>query len=72
MNEIVGVINEVGFPIFAVLALFWQNTEMRKMFDNEQKDLQKTITENTLVLTKLSASLDRVIEERGEHYEPQK
>ena len=72
MSEMVEVINNVGFPIFAVMALFWQNTEMRKMFDNEQKELQKTISENTLVLTKLSVSLDRAIEERGEHYEPQK
>ena len=72
MSEMVEVINNVGFPIFAVMALFWQNTEMRKMFDNEQKELQKTISENTLVLTKLSVSLDRVIEEREEHYEPQK
>ena len=72
MSEMVEVINDLGFPIFAVIALFWQNTEMRKMFDNEQKDLQKLISENTLVLTKLSVNLDRVIEERGEHYEPQK
>ena len=72
MSEMVEVINNVGFPIFAVMALFWQNTEMRKMFDNEQKELQKTISENTLVLTKLSVSLDRVIEEREEYHEPQK
>ena len=72
MSEIVEVIDRLGFPIFAVIALFWQNTEMRKMFDNEQKDLQKLISENTLVLTKLSINLDRVIEERGENYEPQK
>lgn len=72
MKEMVDIINSVGFPIFAVMALFWQNTEMRKMFDNEQKDLQKTLSENTLVLTKLSVSLDRVIEDKGENYEPQK
>ena len=72
MSEIVEVINSVGFPIFAVMVLFWQNAEMRKTFDKEQKDLQKLISENTLVLTKLSANLDRVIEERGGHYEPQK
>ena len=68
----VEVINNVGFPIFAVMALFCQNTEMRKMFDNEQKELQKTISENTLVLAKLSASLDRVIEEREGYNESQK
>ena len=72
MSEMVEIIDKVGFPIFAVMALFWQNTEMRKMFDNEQKELQKTISENTLVLTKLSVNLDRVIEERGGNYEPQK
>lgn len=65
MSEMVEVINSVGFPIFAVIALFWQNTEMRKMFDNEQKELQKTISENTLILTKLSVTLDKAIEERG-------
>lgn len=65
MSEMVEVINSVGFPIFAVIALFWQNTEMRKMFDNEQKDLQKTISENTLILTKLSVTLDKAIEGRG-------
>ncbi len=71
MSEMVEVINNVGFPIFAVIALFWQNTEMRKMFDNEQKELQKTIAENTLVLARISASLDRVVDERGgEHIEP--
>lgn len=72
MSEIVEIIDRLGFPIFAVIALFWQNTEMRKMFDNEQKHLQNTISENTLVLAKLSSSLDRVIEERGEQHEPQK
>ena len=66
MSEIVEVINSVGFPIFAVMALFWQNAEMRKMFDNEQKELQKTISENTVVLTKLSVSLDRAIEDKKE------
>ena len=66
MSEIVEVIDRLGFPIFAVIALFWQNTEMRKMFDNEQKHLQNTISENTLVLVKLSTSLDRVIEKREE------
>lgn len=65
MSEMVEVINNLGFPIFAVMALFWQNTEMRKMFDNEQKELQKLIYENTLVLTKLSVTLDKAIEEKG-------
>lgn len=71
MSDMVEVINNVGFPIFAVMALFWQNIEMRKMFDNEQKELQKTIAENTLVLARLSVSLDRVFDERGGvHNEP--
>ena len=61
MNDITSLINDVGFPIFAVIVLFWQNNEMRKMFDNEQRDLQKTITDNTLVLTKLSVSIDEAL-----------
>lgn len=61
MSDIVDVINSVGFPIFAVIVLFWQNTQMRTMFDNEQKDLQKAIQDNTIVLTKLSVSLDEAL-----------
>ena len=64
MSDITSLIDDVGFPIFAVIVLFWQNNEMRKMFDNEQKDLQKTITDNTLVLTKLSVSIDEVLENK--------
>ena len=58
MSDIVDVINSVGFPIFAVIVLFWQNTQMQKMFDAEQKDLQKALQDNTIVLTKLSVSID--------------
>lgn len=72
MNDIVEVIDKVGFPIFTVLVLFWQNSEMRKKFDSEQKDLQKLISENSLVLAKLSANLDRFIEGREGYHEPQK
>ena len=72
MEEMVNVINNVGFPIFAVMVLFWQNNEMRKMFDDEQKSLQKTISDNTLMLTKLSDSIDRILDEKGVNNEPQK
>ena len=72
MNDIVEVINKVGFSIFTVLVLFWQNPEMRKKFYSEQKDLQRLISENTLVLAKLSANLDKYMEERGVYHEPQK
>ena len=72
MNEMVDVINNVGFPIFAVMVLFWQNNEMRKMFDDEQKSLQKTISDNTLMLTKLSDSIDRILDEKGVNNGPQK
>lgn len=61
MSDIVDVINSVGFPIFAVIVLFWQNTQMRTMFDKEQKDLQKAIQDNTIVLTKLSVTLDETL-----------
>ena len=72
MKDLVDIINNVGFPIFAVIVLFWQNTQMRNMFDNEQKDLQKTITDNTIVLTKLSVSIDEAmgIKKGDENNEP--
>ena len=72
MKDLVDIINNVGFPIFAVIVLFWQNSQMRTMFDNEQKDLQKTITDNTIVLTKLSVSIDEAmgIKQGGESNEP--
>ena len=61
MSDVVKVINDVGFPIFAVIVLFWQNTQMRTMFDNEQKELQKALTENTLAVAKLSVTLDEMV-----------
>jgi len=74
MSDIVDVINSVGFPIFAVIVLFWQNTQMQKMFDAEQKDLQKALQDNTIVLTKLSVSIDDnlVIKKGVENNEPTK
>ena len=74
MSDIVDVINSVGFPIFAVIVLFWQNTQMQKMFDTEQKDLQKALQDNTIVLTKLSVSIDDnlVIKKGVENNEPTK
>jgi len=61
MSDVVKVINDVGFPIFAVIVLFWQNTQMRTMFDNEQKELQKALTENTLAVARLSVTLDEMV-----------
>lgn len=67
MKDLVDVINNVGFPIFAVIVLFWQNTQMRTMFDKEQQELQKAIQENTLVISKLTSSInDTVVIKKGD------
>ena len=66
MKDLVDIINNVGFPIFAVIVLFWQNSQMRTMFDNEQKELQKALQENTLALSKLSVTLDDTLGNRKE------
>lgn len=69
MNEVIGIINSVGFPIFTTLCLgfyvYDQNKKSMEKIDKIQnsiiednKLLRETINNNTLALNKLCEKLD--------------
>lgn len=41
------IINKIGFPIAACIALFWMNREQAKYYRQLLKDFQDTIDQNT-------------------------
>lgn len=53
INELVQLINGVGFPIVACGALFW-------MLNNSFKQMQDTLSELTNALDDMRESLDRI------------
>lgn len=69
-NEIVSVVQSVGFPIVMVGAMAWfvyymynkfmeQLQEQRDSHTKEIHELQTTIDNNTIALTKLIEKIDR-------------
>ena len=52
MDEIVTLIQNVGFPIACCIVLFWQNSKLRDSLD-----------QNTKAIVKLSAYIDKDIME---------
>ena len=57
MNDIVTLINTVGFPIACCVALFYQNSKNSEMYQEFINSMQKTIENNTLALKELSIRL---------------
>ena len=53
MNEVVQLIQYVGFPIVAFLLMY-------KMVDGTLKELRQTVAENTAVLREVKTVLERV------------
>lgn len=59
MNEILEVINTVGFPVACCIALFYQNSKQDERYDVQMKELTKVIENNTLSLTELNLRLEK-------------
>ena len=58
MENIVQLINGVGFPIAVSVALFYTNIKQDERYSELAKDLQGTINNNTKILTELSAKIE--------------
>lgn len=58
MENIVELINSVGFPIVAVIALFYQNNKNNKLNNKQFDEFQKVLAENTEMLHRLVDSLN--------------
>lgn len=57
MNDIVSVINSVGFPIAACIALYYQNIQSNKMYEKMVDEFSKAVNENTKTLSVLVEKL---------------
>jgi len=53
VNAIVELINLVGFPIAACIALFWNNRETTKYQREMLDDFRVIITENTKAINRM-------------------
>lgn len=58
MENVVEIINDVGFPIVAVIALFYQTMKNNEMNQKQFDEFQKVLAENTEMLHRLVDSLN--------------
>lgn len=58
MENVVEIINDVGFPIVAVIALFYQTMKNNEMNKKQFDEFQKVLAENTEMLHRLVDSLN--------------
>lgn len=56
-NNIVQIINNVGFPIVVAGALFWQNIKTNENYQTLLKELTDIIDNNTRSIKELSEKL---------------
>lgn len=58
MENIAELINTVGFPIVAVIALFYQSMKNNELNQKQFDEFQKVLAENTEMLHRLVDSLN--------------
>lgn len=54
IDNLIQLINGVGFPIVVSMALFYNNTKQDERYRNTLNDLSKVIENNTKTLTELN------------------
>ena len=63
-NNIIQIISSLGFPIVMCGALFWYMVKQREAHKEETDHLKDTISENTKVLTELTALIKILTNEK--------
>lgn len=53
MDEIIKIIQTLGFPIAVAIALFWQNLKMQDQHKEEMAKITEALNNNTIALTEL-------------------
>ena len=53
MDEVIQIIQTLGFPIAVAIALFWQNMKMQDQHKEEMAKLTEALNNNTIALTEL-------------------
>lgn len=57
VQQVVDIVNQVGFPIACVVAMFWQMEKERDSHADESERWVEAINRNTNVIEKLSDKL---------------
>jgi uncharacterized membrane protein len=58
-STFIEMVNLIGFPIAACIALFWMNREQSKYFRQLLKEFQDTINSNTNAINHLINKIDK-------------
>lgn len=66
MNDLSTFISTLGFPIVVAIAMFYQNSNLSKSYQEMTKELQAKIEANTLVMQRLIDKLDQDAILKGE------
>lgn len=62
MNDITTLIGSLGFPIVACAAMFWQNNKLNLQHKEESERWAGALSSNTEAITKLDATLGRMMD----------
>lgn len=58
MDNIVQLIQSVGFPIACAIALFWQNNKLQEQHKEEMSKVTDALKNNTVAIIELKNSID--------------
>ena len=61
VNDIISLIQSVGFPIVMCGALFWYMINQTKQHAAESKDMREAISALNVAITKLTDKLDKEV-----------
>ena len=57
MDEIINIIQTLGFPIACVIALFWQNNHLNAQHKEEMNAITSALNNNTQALIRLEEQI---------------
>lgn len=61
VNDIISLIQSVGFPVVMCGALFWYMINQTKQHATESKEMQEAINALNVAITKLTDKLDKEV-----------
>lgn len=53
MDEVIQIIQTLGFPIAVAIAMFWQNNKLQAQHKEEMEKITAALNNNTLALIEL-------------------
>ena len=57
MDEVIQIIQTLGFPIAVAIAMFWQNNKLQEQHKEEMSKITEALENNTIALIELKDKL---------------